>query len=236
MTALPVADDLLDRLATLDTPTVCNALEEVMPQNRGHGFTTLPLVCPFPALKPIVGFARTGTIRAQHPPRDDAETERDRRLGWYRHVAEGGPLPAVVVLQDVDETPGYGAFWGEVNTTVHQALGALGCITNGSIRDIEQCAEGFQLLAGCIGPSHAWARIERIAVPVTVAGMEVRDGDLIHADRHGAVVIPPDAAPAIPDAADRIARREAVILEAARQPGFDVDALAAAMGRSRDIH
>jgi regulator of RNase E activity RraA len=141
-----------------------------------------------------------------------------------------------VVLQDVDETPGYGAFWGEVNTAVHRALGARGCLTDGSIRDIDQCAEGFQLLAGSVGPSHAWVRIEQIAVPVTVAGMAVRDGDLVHADRHGAVVIPPEAAAAIPDAADRIARREAEILAAARAPGFDVDALAAAMGRAKDIH
>lgn len=234
--AAPLPADLLDRLGRLDTPTVCNALEEIVPDRRGHGFTVRPLVCPFPSLAPIVGYARTGTVRAQHPPRDDAPTERARRLDWYRFVASGGPLPAIVVLQDIDETPGYGAFWGEVNTTVHQALGARGCITDGSIRDIDQCAPGFQLLAGAIGPSHAWARIERIGGAVTVAGMEVRPGDLIHADRHGAVVIPPDAAPAVPDAAERIARREAEILDAARQPGFDVSALERAMGRAKDIH
>lgn len=228
--------ELLARLGQFDTPTVCNALEEIVPGRRGHGFTIRPLVCPFPSLAPIVGYARTGTVRAQHPPRDDAETERRRRLDWYRFVAEGGPLPAVVVLQDTDETPGYGAFWGEVNTAVHKGLGALGCITDGSIRDIDQCAEGFQLLAGSVGPSHAWARVERIGGTVTVAGMEVRSGDLIHADRHGAVMIPPDAAAAIPEAAERIARREAEVLAAARRPGFDVAALEQAMGRAKDIH
>ena len=103
------------------------------------------------------------------------------------------PGPTVVVLQDLDPKPGFGAFWGEVNTAVHKGLGALGCVTNGSMRDIDDCAPGFQLLAGKIGPSHAHVHIVDFGGQVNVAGMTVCDGDVVHADRHGAVVVPREA-------------------------------------------
>ena len=119
------------------------------------------------------------------------------RLSYYEHVAKP-PQPAIVVIQDLDPEPGFGAFWGEVNTAIHKGLGLLGCITNGSIRDLDVIAPEFQLLAGMVAPSHAWVRVETLGDEVTVHGMAVRDGDLIHADRHGAVVIPHEAAPQAP--------------------------------------
>ena len=99
------------------------------------------------------------------------------------------------MIQDIDGPDvGYGAFWGEVQSNVHKALGCLGVITDGSIRDIPQWAPGFQALAGSIGPSHAWVHAESFGGEVRVAGMTVRSDDLIHADRHGAIVIPLDIA------------------------------------------
>ncbi|MEM7095995.1 MAG: RraA family protein [Actinomycetota bacterium] len=225
----PLDPSVLDALRRLDTPTVCNALEVVAPERRGHGYSLVPFFCPRPELEPIVGYARTATIRAMTPPEVTGEDAARHRVAYYRHIEEG-PGPSIVVIQDIDDHPGYGAWWGEVNTNVHQGLGALGVITNGSVRDIDDSAEGFQLLAGMPGPSHAWVRVEEFGVPVTVHGMAVEPGDLIHADRHGAVVVPIEVAAAVPGAAADIAAKEQVLISASNEPGFSADRIAAILG------
>lgn len=216
---------VLDALRRYDTPTVCNALEVVAPQRRGHGYTVFPLVCPWPDRGPVVGYARTATIRARHPADRPAAESARLRLAYYAHVAQG-PGPTVTVIEDLDHTPGYGAWWGEVNTNLHKGLGSLGVITNGSIRDLDQSAEGFFMLAGSVGPSHAYVHVVDIAVTVEVAGMVVRPGDLVHADRHGAVVVPASVAARIPAAADALAAEEAKLIGPSRQPGFSYERLA----------
>ncbi len=148
-----------------------------------------------------------------------------------------GPGPRISVIQDLDgANVGTGAFWGEVNSTVHKALGCLGVVTDGSIRDIPQWAPGFQALAGSIGPSHAHVHATSFGDPVTVAGMTVRSGDLVHADQHGAIVIPFEVAAKLPEAAELLGRREAVILEIARSKEFTIEKLKAAMAKSAEIH
>ncbi len=122
-----------------------------------------------------------------------------------------------------------------MSCTVHKALGSLGCVTNGSIRDLDMLAPGFQLLAGEVGPSHAWVHVVDFGGPVNVHGMGVRHGDLIHADRHGAVVVPAAVARDLPAAVDLVARREKVILAACARPGFDIAALKRAMAESAAI-
>src|SRR3954469_2701378 len=223
-TPAPLSREELDALCALDTPTVCNALEVVAPARRGAGYTIHPLVCAWPERAPIVGYARTATIRAAHPSGRAATDDLAMRLSYYRHVAEP-PGPTITVIEDLDDPPGYGAWWGEVHTHVHRGLGSAGVITNGSIRDLPVNAEGFQLLAGSVGPSHAYVHLVGVGEAVTVAGMTVHPGDLLHADRHGAVVIPPAAAPGLVEAAARIARQEAVLIEASKAPGFDIETL-----------
>ena len=231
----PLPDELLTRLRSFDTPTICNALEVARPECRGEGFTTRPLVCLRPRMPPIVGYARTATIRAELPSDDDPATVRQRRMDYYAYVDEG-PKPSVIVIEDLDSSPGFGSFWGEVHSHVHRGLGALGVVTNGSIRDLDDNADGFQMLAGQVGPSHAYVRIEAFGRPVNVAEMIVCSGDLVHADQHGAVVIPQDVAADLPAIIDRLVRKEAVIIEASKRPGFDFDTLARAMSDSEDIH
>ena len=227
--------DLLERLRAFDTPTICNALEIVAPARRASGFTTRPFVCAFPSMAPVVGYAKTATIRAREQPTMPAAELRALRLRYYEYVASA-PAPAVVVIEDRDPEPGFGAFWGEVNTTIHKGLGVLGCITNGSIRDLDMIATDFQLLAGCVGPSHAWVHVEAIDVDVEIHGMGVRPGDLIHADKHGAVVVPGDAVREVLLAVDLVTRREAPILAAARHSEFSIDRLKAAMAEADEIH
>ncbi len=216
--------ELLETLKAFDTPTICNALERVVPERTGYGYTTRPLVCVHPQLPPIVGYARTATIRAVQPSGRDSAAERDARVAYYESVA-AGPHPTITVIEDLDPAPGVGAWWGEVQTHLHRGLGSLGVVTNGSVRDLGEVAEGFQLLAGNVGPSHAFVHPVAWGVPVKVHGMEVRPDDLVHADRHGAVVIPADVAERLPDAVAKIAKAESVLIEASKKPGFDFDTL-----------
>ncbi|MEQ8860112.1 MAG: RraA family protein [Pseudomonadales bacterium] len=231
-----LSDELRAALVALDTPTVCNALERVAPARRGYGYTVSPLVCARPELPPMVGYARTAGIRAAHPSDLEGRAARSMQEGYYAYV-DAGPKPSIMVIQDLDGPQrGYGSWWGEVNSSVHKGFGCLGVITDGSIRDLPDIAEDFQLLADRVGPSHAFVHPVVFGQPVTVAGMRVNDLDLIHADQHGAVVIPWAVADQVAEAAAAIGRRERVIIEASREPGFDMARLRQAWGDAADIH
>ena len=232
-----VDQDLLDHLAGFDTPTICNALEVITGDREVNGtFTQQNFQCAFPSMKPMVGFARTALIRAAQPTLLSPAEAKEYRLAYYEYIESGGPRPSVAVIQDIDSEPGVGAMWGEVNTAVHHGLGCLGCVTNGSIRDMDAIDSRFQLLAGKIGPSHADVHVESYRVPVNIYGMAVKDGDLIHADRHGAVRIEIEHLDRLPAAIDLCTRREEPILKAARSKGFTVAKLREAMGEAADIH
>ena len=226
---------MIAELQTMDTPTVCNALELVAPQRRGYGYTTSPLVCTRPEQQPMIGIARTATIRSAHPSDLSAQDARLLADAYYAYI-DAGPKPSIVVIQDIDEQRGYGAFWGEVNSAIHLGLGCVGLITDGGVRDLPQIAKGFQMLAGRVIPSHAYVHVVDYSRPVNVAGMRVSDGDLIHADQHGAVVIPFPVAAKLREAAEQIGRRERVIIDAARKKGFDAEKLRAARGKAAEIH
>lgn len=227
----PFSRSDLEILKQWDTPTICNALELVLPERRAVGFTVEPMVAVDAKLPPIVGLARTGTIRAKEPPRGPVAD----RVAWYDYVADAD-LPTVVVIQDVDDRPGYGAFWGEVQSTIHKALGAVGCVTNGSFRDLSAWAQGFQMIGGRIGPSHAHVHMVDFGKPVNVFGMQTAHDDVIHADYHGAVVIPRDAVRKLPDAVALIARREKVILDVCIAPDFTPAKLREAIRKAGEIH
>jgi regulator of RNase E activity RraA len=217
-----------DFLQSIDTPTVCNLIEMVAPERRGHGYTVKHLHCPFPELPPIVGFAKTVTFKARDSVPLGQAGYMQKRLDYLDYVASS-PQPSIMIMQDLDgEHAGYGAFWGEVQSNVHKALGCLGVVTDGSIRDIPMIAPGFQMLAGSIVPSHAYVHVVDHGIDVTVHGMTVRNGDLIHADRHGAVVVPIDRIDAMKEALDGLSAREAKIIAAARAGG-GVAAIKAAM-------
>lgn len=228
--ALYSADDL-KALQQWDTPTICNGLEIVAPERRAIGFTTEQMVAADRRLPPIVGVARVGTLRAKEAPRGPVAN----RLDWYDYVADA-QFPSVVVLQDIDDKPGYGAWWGEVHSTVHKALGALGCVTNGSFRDCDMLALGFQIVGGRIGPSHAHVHLVDFGKPVNVFGMNVAHGDVVHADFHGAAVIPPEAVRKLPDAIALCSRREKVILDVCASPDFSPAKLRSAIQQAGEIH
>jgi len=235
MSALPEAADL-EALRAFDTPTICNALEVVAPHRRALGFNRRPLDAPFTALKPVVGFARTATIRCREPHPLGARHAGKISFAYYEHIA-APPMPSIAVIQDLDGPDiGLGSFWGEVNSHMHRGLGCAGVITDGSIRDLDMWAEGFYALAGSIMPSHAHVHVVDIGTIVNVAGMVVAPNDVIHADRHGAVVVPADVIKAVPEAANLLARREKVIVEASKKPGFSIEQLKKAFSESAQVH
>jgi regulator of RNase E activity RraA len=222
-----VTKEQFEFLRSIDTPTVCNLLEVVAPERRGFGYTVRHLHCPFPELPPMVGFAKTVTMRAQDRVSLGEAGYMNKRLDYLDYVA-AQPQPGIAVIQDLDDIVGFGAFWGEVQTNVHKALGCLGTITNGSIRDIAQVAPGFQMLAGSISPSHAFVHVVDFGVDVNIHGMAVKSGDLIHGDRHGAVVVPLNTIDGMKAAAPKLAANEARIIEAAKS-GKGVEAIKAVM-------
>ena len=215
-------------LQSIDTPTVCNLVEIVVPERRGSGYTVRHLHCPFPELPPMVGFAKTVTFKAKDKVPLGEAGYMQKRLDYLDYVA-GAPQPSIMIMHDLDgEHAGFGAFWGEVQSNIHKALGALGVVTDGSIRDIPMIAGGFQMLAAMIVPSHAYVHVVDYGIDVNVAGMAVRSGDLIHADRHGAIVVPPDKIDAMKAASEKLAANEARIIAAAKSGG-GVAAIKAAM-------
>jgi regulator of RNase E activity RraA len=231
MNKLPFALEDLEILKKWDTPTICNGLELIVPERRAVGFTVEPMLAADRKLPPIVGLARTGLVRAREEPRGPIPPRED----WYDYVA-AKDFPTIAVIQDIDDRPGFGAFWGEVQTTVHKALGVLGCVTNGSFRDLDMLAPGFQIIGGRIGPSHAHIHMVQMNCDANIFGMLVRHDDVVHADFHGAVVIPAGAVKELPVAIDLVSRREKVILDLATSPGFTSETMRDALRKSREIH
>ena len=224
---MPISAETLAVLRRNDTPTVCNALEHVMGGRTAEGFTKSPTVCADPGLPPIVGFARTARIRASSPAQRPAAEVRTLRMAYYEYVASGEG-PNVVVIEDTDWPHCIGGFWGEMQVAQHKGLGIAGTVTNGVLRDLGMLDPGYQVVAGSVGPSHAFVHVTDIDLPVIVFGMQVRPNDLVHADRHGAVVIPAQHIEKMADAIDLVLRKEVPILKAARAPGFTVEKLKAA--------
>jgi len=225
-------ESLLNTFRKYDTPTIVNSLEHLDSKFRTSCFTTEQMICVDTTLPPIVGYARTATIRASSEV--DPKTKRDRSLAYYEYLSSG-KAPCISVIQDVDESPGFGAFWGEVNSHIHNALGVLGVVTNGSVRDLGVLSVGFQVLAGKIGPAHAYVRIEKTGIPVNIFGMNVQHNDLIHADRHGAVLIPEELAEELPKVVDLMVRKEKIILGACKRKHFDIEMLKKAIHDSSQI-
>jgi len=214
-------DALLKLLRSVNTPTVCDALAASRPNRAFTAYTYGTPLATAPDAAPIVGYACTAKIAARTPSVEQPESVKERRLAYYRYMADA-PKPAVAVVEDMDHEKSTGAFWGEINATLHKRLGISGVLTNGVVRDLNKLPDDFPIIAGSVGPSLAFAHVTGFGTPVTVFGLHVRSGDLIHADRHGAVVIPPDAIAGLHDGITRLVDAEKALVDAAREPGFDI--------------
>lgn len=214
-----LAADVLESLRAFNTPTISNAIEVFDVRPRHVGFLPHRIRCLLPDLGVMVGYAVTSQTRAglSKEPTPDLTAE------YLRYVASM-PGPKVAVGQDLDEEPGLGAQFGEVNATIHKTLGCVGHITDGCPRDLDEVrALGFHLfgLDACV--SHAYVRLVDFGKPVTIAGVEIKSGDLIHADRHGVCIIPLEVAPKLADACRKVEELERPLLECCRGDDFDLE-------------
>lgn len=207
----------LEDLRRWPSPAIANAIETFDVRSRNSGFMGPEIVCRFPEMPPIVGYAATGKIRASIPADEDPETvDRDQ---WYAHI-ESLSEPRIIVLQDMDQPP-RGSFWGEVNGNIHSALGAVGVITDGGVRDLDEVRElGFQFHAAELLVSHAYVHLVEAAQTVTVGGLTIQPGALLHADQHGVIEIPHEIAAEVAGAAQAVEDRERVIINYTKSNNF----------------
>ena len=216
--------DLLESLARYDAPTLANAIETFDLQPRDVGFADSRVRCMFPELGRMVGFAATATIVARGAPAPDwGGAGNDALYSCVRTIR----APRIVVAKDIDEPPAHGSLWGEVHATIFGALGCVGCVTDGAVRDlVEARGMGFHFFAAGPSVSHAYVRVQTVGEPVEIGGLLVAPGDLLHADQHGVLKIPPEIAAELPAAADRVIESEQALLRWVRSDDFDPDRLA----------
>ena len=207
-------DALLDLLRTVDTPTVCNAIEVAQGKRGFNGFTRGTMLASDPK-GVMVGYARTARIRAVAPPTEASDVIKAGRMAYYKYMSEGA-RPAVCVVQDLDVPGAIGAYWGEVNTNIHKAFGLAGTLTDGVMRDLADVAEDYPVVAGSIGPSHGYVHVVDYDQPVRIHGLDIRAGDLVHADRHGAVVVPADVIADLKTAIETLMRSEKIVFDAVK--------------------
>jgi 4-hydroxy-4-methyl-2-oxoglutarate aldolase len=205
---------VLEALKKYDSPTLSNAIETFDVRPRDEGYMGHEVRCMFPDLGVMIGYAATATIRARGGGTSDPEP-----LTAHVQAVLG---PRVVVVQDLDDPPAHGALWGEVMATTYSALGCVGTVTDGCVRDLDEArAVGFRFFARAVGVSHGYVRTETVGEPVTVGGLTVAPGDLLHADQHGVLLIPAAIAAELPAAAERVIAAEQEFIGWVRSPDFD---------------
>lgn len=228
---LTLSPEQHEALRRLDGCTVANAIEIFNVRLRNEGFAMNSFVrAIFPRLPPMLGYAVTGRIRSASPPIASSFPHPSHlsfyhRDDWWDYLVSL-PAPRVLVMQDVDRSPGMGALVGEIHVTICQSLGCVGYVTNGAVRDLHAVEPtGFHFFASQASVSHAYAHILDFGEPVEIGGMRVRPGDLIHGDRHGVQTIPKGIAQDIPAVAARIMEKERWILECCKSPDFSMSRL-----------
>jgi regulator of RNase E activity RraA len=223
MTLHQLEPSVLKELQRLDSCSVSNAIETFGVRMRNTGFSNASIHCLFEDAPAMVGYASTIRIRTVEPPMESEGYFY--RLDWLDYFSSI-PTPRVLVLEDMDGTPGLGAFVGDIHANVLSALGCIGIVTNGAVRDVET-ARGLklQMFAHNSSVSHSFAHVMDFGSSVMVAGMEVRSGDVLHGDRHGVQTIPFQIASSIPGVVQRMRDEELEIIRLAQSSDFSVEKL-----------
>jgi regulator of RNase E activity RraA len=214
----------IDALRKITSPSVANAIETFNVRPREAGNLSSDIRALFPEMGPMVGYAVTALIRAERGP---IEGHRASLFAWWDFI-QSIPAPRVIVVHDLDDPRGQGAQWGEVQANIHRAVGCVGVVTDGSVRDLEEVrALGFQFCAAHVSVSHANVHMVDFGIPVKVGGVWVKPGDLIHGDQHGVLTIPPEVAPGIPEAIAKVEAMERRIISVCQDTDFTVEKLKA---------
>jgi 4-hydroxy-4-methyl-2-oxoglutarate aldolase len=219
--------DQLEALRRLETCAVANAIDNFEIRLRNEGYADSTIRCLFPRMGAMAGYAATLRIRCSTlPPTGRRYVDR---TDWWSHVL-AVPEPRVVVIEDVDTPPGVGAFLGEVHSQILRALGCVGAVTNGAVRDLPAVARiPFHFFAGSVAVSHAYAHIVEIGSDVTVGALKINPGDLLHGDQHGLLSVPKKIAGRIPAMAAKNAEHERKLIALCRGGDFTLEQLEAAV-------
>jgi len=213
----------VEALQRIDTCTVSNAIETFQLRLRNAGFANSSIRCMFQEWPPMVGYAATARLRTSEAPMVGGAYHN--RSDWWHSILKV-PTPRIVVLEDQDRPPGVGAFLGDMHAAILRALGCVGFVTDGAVRELPQVRElGLQLFAGNVAVSHAYAHTYDFGEPVRVGGLEIRQGDLLHGDRHGLLTVPKQIAREIPAVAARLEKEERAVIAFCRSHEFSVDKL-----------
>jgi 4-hydroxy-4-methyl-2-oxoglutarate aldolase len=224
-----LTSEQLEILRRLDACTLANAIEIFHERLRNEGFADNSVHCQFPHLPPMLGYAATVKIRGSAPP--TASSHYTDRTDWWDYILSL-PAPRVVVVQDMATKVGLGSLLGGVHVNILRALGCVGAVTNGAVRDLPTAAKlDFPLFAGGISVSHAYVHIIEFGTPVEIGGLKIESGDLIHGDLHGVQSIPPAIAPKIPRAAAEIIARDQEVITLCQSRDFSMEKLRAAIAR-----
>ena len=217
-----LSPDQLAALARIDSPTVSNAIEAFNVRPRVEGYAGWELRCAFPELGTTVGYAVTCTADSTSASRRD-----DRGLLRLWAAVEAAPKPAVIVIKDIGPQRGRSCHMGEVMATTGKALGAVGCVSDGGLRDVDEVRAlgGFQYFCPGFVVSHGNPVICDVGVDVHVDGMDVRPGDLLHGDVNGVLVIPEAIAGRVAEQVQKVRDAEREVLEFVRQPELTVEKL-----------
>ncbi len=218
---MPLSSADLKLLAQYDTPTISNVIELFEIRPRSAGYMDSRIRSCFPEMPPIVGFASTATMRTAHPPAGgEVYSSLDEQVARFAEL----PGPAIVVFQDLDDPP-LGATFGEIMCASYQCFGALGIITSGPARDLDQVRRiGFAAFSDGVVSSHSYSHITSLHQSVRVGGMEVRPGDLLHADANGVCGIPAAIASQVAQASAEFVAAESVVIDFARTGNRDARA------------
>lgn len=209
----------LAELAKFDTPTVCNAIELFGVRPQTEGYMDRRIAALYPELPPTVGYAATATFRSAIAPRGGSSYgSLDDQIEAFGEL----PGPPIVVFQDLD-SPSRAATFGEVMCTSYKRFGAVGLITSGAGRDLLQ-VKGLEFPVFCDGLicSHGYPAILDVHVPVHVGGLEIRPGDLLHADANGVTTIPQAIASEVAEVCAEVVRAEDILLDYCRREGADL--------------
>jgi regulator of RNase E activity RraA len=199
----------LEKLRKYDTPTISNAIERFNIRPRTCGYTNYKIKAILPLTEPIVGYACTAKISSRKIPTKD---QKEMRFNYYQSVKES-QNPVISVIQDLDPIP-TGSFWGEVNASIHKAFGCVGTITNGGVRDLNELEKmNFVSFAKCILVSHAYVHIVSYNCEVNIGGLKIKPNDIIHADRHGVILIPKEILSELEEACQQTINAEKPVLE-----------------------
>ncbi|MCE0497321.1 MAG: RraA family protein [Methylacidiphilales bacterium] len=216
-------DDEFNELAALDSCSVANAIERFNIQLRNEGFTEGGLVCRFPHFPPMLGYAFTLQVRSSTPP-SKGRAYFENRAWWDALLSL--PQPRILVVQDLDRQAGVGAVVGEVHAEILKALGCIGVVTNGAVRDLQEVETlGFHMYSGALSVSHSYSHIVHVGGCIQIGGLELCTGDLIHGDRHGIVRVPKELASRIVKTAAALRQKEQEIIAYCRSPEFTVEGL-----------